>query len=83
MAIQLEQLDAETARVTFLLPERTGHESVSVVGTFNDWEPGRNRMEPDESGGLSATVDVPGGQDVHFRYLAENGHWFEIGRAHV
>jgi 1,4-alpha-glucan branching enzyme len=56
-----------------------GHDQtpVSVVGSFNDWTPGQHTFESAEEGLLSATVPVHPGDELHFRYLAADGHWFD------
>jgi len=50
---------------------------VSVVGSFNGWCAGADPLAPQDDGTRSVTVTVPFGQDVHFRYLAEDGVWFD------
>nr|WP_239029096.1 isoamylase [Pseudonocardia acidicola] len=48
----------------------------SVVGDFNDWKPGQHEMRRRTNGTRSASVTVPRGTRLRFRYLGENGHWF-------
>lgn len=64
-------------KVTFVLPvaEPAGH--VSVVGDFNDWTPGTHTLKRRSNGTRSVSVVVPSGSTVRFRYLGENGHWFD------
>ena len=50
---------------------------VSVVGPFNGWTAGVDTLVLQEDGTLSVTVLVASDQDVHFRYLAEGGVWFD------
>jgi hypothetical protein len=50
---------------------------VSVVGSFNGWTAGVDTLVLQDDGTLSATVVVAADQDVHFRYLAEGGMWFD------
>lgn len=33
-------------------------------------------MHEDGQGGRSVLIEVPFGDEVHFRYLAEGGQWF-------
>jgi 1,4-alpha-glucan branching enzyme len=65
-----------TTNATFTIE---GHDqsAVSVVGSFNDWTPGRHPFGPAEEGLLSATVPVHPGDELHFRYLAADGNWFD------
>lgn len=64
-------------RLTFSLPADHPVKNVSVVGSFNDWEPGANPLRRRSNGTVSASVTVPAGTTVQFRYLGENGQWFD------
>lgn len=64
-------------KVTFALPQDEPTGSVSVVGDFNDWTPGRHVLAKRTNGTKSVSVTVPTGTTVRFRYLGENGHWFD------
>ncbi|MBN9328006.1 MAG: isoamylase, partial [Cellulomonas sp.] len=65
-----------TCTLTFALPVAQLVGSVSVVGTFNDWTPGVHVLRRRSNGTASASVTVPAGTDVRFRYLGEHGRWF-------
>ena len=67
-------------RVTFTLPVAEPTGAVSVVGDFNDWNPFAHPLR--RRGGWakgirSASVTVPPGSTLRFRYLAEGGQWFD------
>jgi 1,4-alpha-glucan branching enzyme len=62
--------------VTFVLDD-TVPGPVSVVGDFNDWTPGTHVVRKRSNGTRSVSVTLPAGRPVHFRYLAEGGHWFD------
>jgi 1,4-alpha-glucan branching enzyme len=62
--------------VTFVLDEDTAA-AVSVVGDFNDWTPGLHQLRRRSNGTRSATVTLPTGSTVRFRYLGEGGRWFD------
>ena len=65
-------------RLTFVLPaDDHPAGTVSVVGTFNDWTPGAHVLRRRSNGTTSTSITVPAGTTVHFRYLGENGHWFD------
>ena len=66
-----------TVRVTFALPRDAPDGAVSVVGDFNDWDPFALPLRRRANGTRSATVTVPAGRTLHFRYLAEGGIWFD------
>ena len=48
-----------------------------VVGDFNAWEPGVHTLVRRSNGTRSVKVTVPVGETFRFRYLGENGHWFD------
>ena len=64
-------------KVTFTLPSDEPAGSVSVVGDFNDWTPGKHPLAKRANGTRSVAVTLPSGSRVRFRYLGENGHWFD------
>jgi 1,4-alpha-glucan branching enzyme len=66
----------KTVKVTFALPLDQTAGGCSVVGDFNEWQPGIHEMRRRANGTRSASVTVPRGTSIRFRYLAENGHWF-------
>jgi 1,4-alpha-glucan branching enzyme len=70
-------------KLTFTLPQDQPSGDVSVVGTFNDWTPGAHRLVKRANGTRSATVTLPAGETVRFRYLAQGGHWFDEPDADV
>ena len=67
----------EDVKVTFSLDAETADGPVSVVGDFNDWSPFSHVMKKRSGGGRSASITVPAGSEVHFRYLASEGRWFD------
>ncbi|MGN6521920.1 MAG: isoamylase early set domain-containing protein [Actinomycetes bacterium] len=64
-------------KVTFSLPQEQPSGTVSVVGDFNDWTPGKHVLAKRANGTRSVAVTVPAGTSFRFRYLGENGHWFD------
>jgi 1,4-alpha-glucan branching enzyme len=63
-------------RVTFRLPGSVPAQPVSVVGSFNDWEPGKHELRRRRDGSYSVSVIL--GPGTHrFRYLANGGVWFD------
>jgi hypothetical protein len=65
-------------RVTFTLSSGLPAQvdAISVVGTFNDWTPGRHVLVPRRDGTRSVSVTLPAGEH-RFRYLATGGVWFD------
>ena len=66
-----------TVRITFALPADEPDGAVSVVGSFNDWNPFAHPLRRRANRTRSAAVTVPAGSTLHFRYLAEGGRWFD------
>lgn len=64
-------------KIKLVLPDDVHDGPVSVVGTFNDWTPGRHRLIRRSNGTRSVTVTVPSGQEQRFRYLGSGGRWFD------
>ncbi|MEV4603103.1 isoamylase early set domain-containing protein [Amycolatopsis sp. NPDC049253] len=64
-------------KVTFVLPLDTPPGPVSVVGDFNDWQPGRHELRKRSNGTRSAAVEVRPGAKLRFRYLATGGQWLD------
>jgi 1,4-alpha-glucan branching enzyme len=64
----------DEVKVTFVLPD--GSDSpTAVVGDFNGWDPAATPLQR-KRGKLRATVSVAPGRRYAFRYLAEDGCWF-------
>jgi len=66
-----------TRTLTFWMPTTALDGAVSVVGTFNDWTPGLHPLRRRSNGTASTSVTVPVGSTVRFRYLGEQGRWFD------
>lgn len=66
----------DVVKVTFALPAEEFDEPVSVLGDFNGWDPLAHPLKKRRNGTKSATVEVPAGQAVRFKYLAADGRWF-------
>ncbi|MFD9354631.1 isoamylase early set domain-containing protein [Streptomyces sp. NPDC060031] len=66
----------DRTEVTFILPADSPPGPVSVVGDFNDWQPGVHTLQPREDGKRAVTVALPGRSTHSFRYLAAGDYWF-------
>ncbi|MFC4960669.1 isoamylase early set domain-containing protein [Streptomyces mauvecolor] len=62
--------------VTFILPADTPPGPVSVVGDFNNWQPGIHTLTPREDGSRAVTIELPSKSSHSFRYLAAGDYWF-------
>jgi 1,4-alpha-glucan branching enzyme len=65
------------ARVTFKLPPGYNGGTVSVVGDWNGWEPGRHQLQTRRDGSHSVSVVLAAGNTYRFRYLGTGGCWFD------
>ncbi len=63
--------------LTFVLPQDEPAGRVSVVGDFNEWTPGVHTLVKRSNGTRSVKVAVTPGEAYRFRYLGEQGHWFD------
>jgi hypothetical protein len=66
-----------SVRITFALPIDEPGGAVSVVGSFNDWNPFTHPLRKRANRTRSTAVTVQAGTTLHFRYLAEGGVWFD------
>lgn len=73
--LKIDRAPTGDVRVTFVLNADEPRGRVSVVGDFNDWQPGVHELRSRSNGMRSVSVTVPDGTPVRFRYLGENGHW--------
>ncbi|WP_435205997.1 isoamylase early set domain-containing protein [Micromonospora sp. bgisy143] len=74
--IKRNKLFGSQTRVTFCLPPDAPPGPVSVVGSFNDWEPGRHELVARRDGTRTVTVRLGPGE-YRFRYLATGGVWLD------
>ncbi|MGW2583868.1 isoamylase early set domain-containing protein [Streptomyces virginiae] len=54
---------------------------VSVVGDFNDWQPGAHTLRLRRDGRRAVTVELPSKSTHSFRYLAAGDYWFNVESA--
>jgi 1,4-alpha-glucan branching enzyme len=67
--------------VTFSLPVRNGNSRVSLVGDFNGWREGANLFKR-RGDRQVASLTLSAGRRYEFRYLDEDGTWFNDEAAH-
>jgi 1,4-alpha-glucan branching enzyme len=74
--IKRSKLFGNKTRVTFCLPADQPAGTVSVVGTFNDWVPGRHELKARRDGTRTISLQLDPGH-YSFRYLASDGIWLD------
>jgi 1,4-alpha-glucan branching enzyme len=75
--VKTTMLKQNKVRITFALPLGEPDVPVSVVGDFNGWDPHAHPLRKRSNQTRSASVTVPAGSTLRFRYLAEGGRWFD------
>ena len=65
----------DKVQVTFVLDQAPG-QRVFVAGDFNGWSR-ETAFKKAKDGSLRATVTLPPGEPVGFRYVTEDGAWFD------
>jgi 1,4-alpha-glucan branching enzyme len=69
--------DKSKCLVTFWLPKAAAPEarSVSVAGTFNNWNPKLHMMKKLQSGDFGLRVALEAGKEHAFRYIIDEARW--------
>lgn len=78
--IKRSKLFGNKTRVTFCLPGDRPAGKVSVVGTFNGWQPGEHELKLRRDGTRTVSVPLAPGHYA-FRYLASDGVWLDDEQA--
>jgi 1,4-alpha-glucan branching enzyme len=74
--------DAEQVKISFALPEDHPYAAEAyVAGTFNDWDPKADRLIRRNNQTYSAVVTLDEGERYAYRYVSDNGEWFNTGDA--
>lgn len=73
--ITMKKLPFGKVRITFSVEKDQFPGATSVVGCFNDWTPGSIVLRGRSNGRKSASVTLPAGSTLSFRYLSEGGRW--------
>ena len=68
--------DDKQVKVTFVVPHDPDLPTISVVGDFNDWDPGATPLVRRSNNTRSAAVTLKAGNRYAFRYYTEDDVWF-------
>lgn len=63
-----------SVKITFALHD---DRDVSVVGDFNGWDATAHPLRRRSNGTRSASITVPAGTELRFRYVTTDGEWFD------
>lgn len=63
-------------KLTFVQPYEASQSAISLVGDFNNWDPKVNKLVKRTNGTASVSLTVDVGQKLLFRYVSEDGTWF-------
>ncbi len=74
--------NSDKVKISFALPEDHPHAANAyVAGTFNDWDPKADRLIRRNNQTYSAVVTLDKGERYAYRYVSEDGEWFNAGDA--
>jgi 1,4-alpha-glucan branching enzyme len=63
-------------KVTFeLSADQVQGKEVALLGDFNNWNSTDTQLKKQKSGTFKATVELPVGQELQFRYLIDGANW--------
>lgn len=63
-------------KVTFeLAPEQVSGNQVLLLGDFNNWDSEGTQLKKQKNGNYKATLELPVGNELQFRYLIDGESW--------
>lgn len=76
MIKKVNKRNSDRVKVTFILPnDHSCGDDVSVVGDFNDWQPGEHQFVRRSNQTYSTSVMLPQSERFAFRYYSEDNGW--------
>ena len=73
---------SDQVKISFALPEDHPHAANAyVAGTFNDWDPKADPLIHRSNQTYSAVVTLDKGERYAYRYVSEDGEWFNADDA--
>lgn len=73
--------DSDEVKVTFVQPLSEDNGRIFVAGDFNNWEVGSHPLVKRSNGTASVAVTLDKGERYAFRYVTEDGVWFNDEQA--
>jgi 1,4-alpha-glucan branching enzyme len=72
----------DQVKISFALPDDHPHAAHAyVAGTFNDWDPKADPLIHRTNETHSAVLTLEKGKRYAYRYVTEDGEWFNVGDA--
>ncbi|MFN8429617.1 MAG: isoamylase early set domain-containing protein [Spirosomataceae bacterium] len=63
-------------KVTFeLSADQVQGKEVALLGDFNNWNSTDTQLKKQKGGTFKATIELPVGQELQFRYLIDGANW--------
>jgi 1,4-alpha-glucan branching enzyme len=63
-------------KVTFeLSADQVQGKEVALLGDFNNWNSTDTQLKKQKGGTFKATIELPIGQELQFRYLIDGANW--------
>lgn len=82
MLLRRSVKDSNQVKISFALPEEHPHaDHAYVAGTFNDWDPKADPLIHRNNATYSAVVTLDKGERYAYRYVTEDGDWFNADDA--
>jgi 1,4-alpha-glucan branching enzyme len=82
MLLRRSVKDSNQVKISFALPEEHPHaDHAYVAGTFNDWDPKADPLIHRNNATYSAVVTLDKGERYAYRYVTEDGVWFNTDDA--
>jgi 1,4-alpha-glucan branching enzyme len=66
---------SDQVKITFVIPNDPDQPRISVVGDFNNWDPGGTVFVKRQNNTRSVSTTVDAGQRYRFRYYVGDGTW--------
>lgn len=73
--IKRQTLKGDKVKLTFSL--RDEGVGIAVAGDFNEWDPSGAPLKKRSNGTRSYVIELPADGSVRFRYVDDDGNWFD------
>jgi 1,4-alpha-glucan branching enzyme len=81
ITIQKNNRKNSKVQVTFTMPPMRGCGCLYLVGTFEKWNESVYRMQREDDGAWSLTLELEPGRELQYRFRTDNGIWIDDSSA--